>query len=202
MYKIQSRWSGCIFRALFGWWPKILLELENTLKKWLKWRLNYRLSAYDFRYQNSENNILLTLCYLKTLKSQSAMAEAMRGVTKVWCCIKIFLIWPPFVRKAMMTMNRQINLPAMQKIMMEFERQSEIMEMKEETIGDTSTLWPNFVFTSCLLIFYLHSGWYDGRWRWRSRNWCDSKSSTRRDWHQLNTRGRRAIQYFFFSFNC
>lgn len=37
-------------------------------------------------------------------------------------------------------MNRQINLPAMQKIMMEFERQSEIMEMKEETIGDTSTL--------------------------------------------------------------
>ncbi len=38
----------------------------------------------------------------------------------------------------MMTMNRQINLPAMQKIMMEFERQSEIMEMKEETIGDTS----------------------------------------------------------------
>ena len=40
----------------------------------------------------------------------------------------------------MMTMNRQINLPAMQKIMMEFERQSEIMEMKEETIGDTSTL--------------------------------------------------------------
>jgi division protein CdvB (Snf7/Vps24/ESCRT-III family) len=37
-----------------------------------------------------------------------------------------------------MTMNRQINLPAMQKIMMEFERQSEIMEMKEETIGDTS----------------------------------------------------------------
>jgi charged multivesicular body protein 2A len=57
---------------------------------------------------------------LQTLKSQSAMAEAMRGVTK-----------------AMMTMNRQINLPAMQKIMMEFERQSEIMEMKEETIGDT-----------------------------------------------------------------
>ena len=27
----------------------------------------------------------------------------------------------------------------MQRIMMEFERQSEIMEMKEETIGDTST---------------------------------------------------------------
>eukprot|EP01122_Echinamoeba_exundans_P004469 TRINITY_DN1450_c0_g1_i2.p2 TRINITY_DN1450_c0_g1~~TRINITY_DN1450_c0_g1_i2.p2 ORF type:complete len:251 (-),score=68.00 TRINITY_DN1450_c0_g1_i2:995-1747(-) len=57
---------------------------------------------------------------LQTIKSQHAMASAMAGVTK-----------------AMMKMNRQLNLPAIQKIMMEFERQSEIMEMKEETIGDT-----------------------------------------------------------------
>lgn len=45
---------------------------------------------------------------------------------------------PLSAMKAMMKMNRQLNLPAIQKIMMEFERQSEIMEMKEETIGDTS----------------------------------------------------------------
>eukprot|EP01120_Amphizonella_sp_Union-15-10_P008338 TRINITY_DN2988_c0_g2_i1.p1 TRINITY_DN2988_c0_g2~~TRINITY_DN2988_c0_g2_i1.p1 ORF type:complete len:244 (-),score=65.17 TRINITY_DN2988_c0_g2_i1:85-765(-) len=57
---------------------------------------------------------------LQTINSQAAMAEAMRGVTR-----------------AMMRMNRQINLPAMQQIMMEFERQSEIMDMKEETIGET-----------------------------------------------------------------
>jgi charged multivesicular body protein 2A len=57
---------------------------------------------------------------LQTLKSQAAMAEAMRSVTK-----------------AMMRMNRRMNLPAMQRIMAEFERQSQIMEMKEEIVSET-----------------------------------------------------------------
>lgn len=34
-------------------------------------------------------------------------------------------------------MNTKINLPNLQKIMMEFERESEIMDIKEETIADT-----------------------------------------------------------------
>ena len=33
-------------------------------------------------------------------------------------------------------MNRQMNLPAMQKIMMEFERQGDIAEMKQEMMED------------------------------------------------------------------
>ena len=37
----------------------------------------------------------------------------------------------------MMSMNKAMNLPAMQRIMMEFEKQTEIMEMKEEMIEDT-----------------------------------------------------------------
>jgi len=48
------------------------------------------------------------------------MAQAMKGVTR-----------------AMQNMNRQMNLPQIQKIMQEFEKQSEIMEMKEEIINDT-----------------------------------------------------------------
>ena len=47
------------------------------------------------------------------------MAEAMRGATK-----------------AMSSMNRQMNLPKIQQIMMEFEKESEIMDMKEEMMGD------------------------------------------------------------------
>jgi len=47
------------------------------------------------------------------------MAEAMKGVTK-----------------AMGQMNRQLNLPALQKIMQEFERQNERMEMTTEVMGD------------------------------------------------------------------
>lgn len=47
------------------------------------------------------------------------MGEAMKGVTK-----------------AMGQMNRQMNLPSLQKIMQEFERQNERMEMTSEVMGE------------------------------------------------------------------
>lgn len=40
------------------------------------------------------------------------------------------------VTKAMANMNRQLNLPQIQKILHEFEKQSEIMDMKEEMINE------------------------------------------------------------------
>lgn len=46
---------------------------------------------------------------IQTLKSTNTMANAMKGVTK-----------------AMGRMNATMNIPAMQKIMMEFEKQSEV----------------------------------------------------------------------------
>ncbi|EJD73891.1 hypothetical protein LOAG_18723 [Loa loa] len=64
-------------------------------------------------------NIQAVSLKVQTLKSQDAMAQAMKGVTR-----------------AMQNMNRQLNLPQIQKIMMEFERQSEIMDMKEEMMGE------------------------------------------------------------------
>ena len=36
-----------------------------------------------------------------------------------------------------MMMNKRMNIPQMQKIMMEFERQNEMMEMKQEMMSDT-----------------------------------------------------------------
>ena len=36
----------------------------------------------------------------------------------------------------MSSMNKRVNLPGIQKIMMEFEKQSEIMDMKEEMMND------------------------------------------------------------------
>eukprot|EP00164_Ancoracysta_twista_P000780 GFYU01001024.1.p1 GENE.GFYU01001024.1~~GFYU01001024.1.p1 ORF type:complete len:243 (-),score=70.99 GFYU01001024.1:280-1008(-) len=56
---------------------------------------------------------------LQTVSSTQTMQECMRGVTQV-----------------MMGMNKSVNLPAMQKIMMEFEKQSEQMDMREEMVGD------------------------------------------------------------------
>ena len=57
---------------------------------------------------------------LTTMKTTAAMNQAMAGATK-----------------AMMRMNAKMNLPAMQKITMEFQKQSEMMGMKEEMISDT-----------------------------------------------------------------
>eukprot|EP00891_Asterochloris_glomerata_P000276 jgi/Astpho2/276/Aster-02166 len=56
---------------------------------------------------------------IQTLKSTQAMADAMKGATK-----------------AMGMMNKQMNLPALQRIMMEFDRQNERMEMTSEVMGD------------------------------------------------------------------
>merc|ERR1712226_1285562 len=62
---------------------------------------------------------MLMRANIQALKSQSAMAQAMKGVTK-----------------AMGNMNKQMKMPEIQKIMMEFEKQSEIMDMKGEMMED------------------------------------------------------------------
>lgn len=54
-----------------------------------------------------------------TLKSQNNMAQAMRGVTQ-----------------GLVRMNRQMNLPQIQKIIHEFQKQTDMVDMKEEMIND------------------------------------------------------------------
>ncbi|KDQ12266.1 hypothetical protein BOTBODRAFT_56843 [Botryobasidium botryosum FD-172 SS1] len=56
---------------------------------------------------------------IQTLRSNQQMAEAMRGATR-----------------AMASMNRGLNLPAISRIMNEFERESTTMDMKEEMMSD------------------------------------------------------------------
>lgn len=66
-----------------------------------------------------QNLLMAVTECLQTLKSTQAMGEAMKGVTK-----------------AMRQMNRQMNLPALQKIMREFEIQNEKMEIVSSTMND------------------------------------------------------------------
>lgn len=54
-----------------------------------------------------------------TLKSQSSMASAMRGVTQ-----------------GLVRMNRQMNLPQIQRVIQEFQKQTDMVDMKEEMIND------------------------------------------------------------------
>lgn len=82
---------------------KDLVRTRNAIKKFMLMRAN--IQAVSLK--------------ITTLKSNHAMAQAMRQVTK-----------------AMSTMNKKMNLPEIQKIMMEFEKQSEMMDMKEELMDD------------------------------------------------------------------
>lgn len=42
----------------------------------------------------------------------------------------------PFIHKNFLSFFRQLNLPQIQKILQDFEKQSEIMDMKEEIMND------------------------------------------------------------------
>lgn len=78
-----------------------------------------RTRRYIKKFMIMKANIQAVSLKIQTLKSQNTMAQAMKGVTK-----------------AMQNMNRQLNLPQIQKILNDFEKQSEIMDMKEEMIND------------------------------------------------------------------
>ncbi|KAM9831236.1 charged multivesicular body protein 2a [Neosynchiropus ocellatus] len=78
-----------------------------------------RTRRYVKKFIMMKANIQAVSLKIQTLKSNNSMAQAMKGVTK-----------------AMATMNRQLKLPQIQKIMMEFEKESEIMDMKEEMMND------------------------------------------------------------------
>jgi len=78
-----------------------------------------RTRRYVKKFISLRANIQAVSLKIQTLKANNTMAEAMKGVTK-----------------AMGAMNRQMQLPQIQKIMMEFEKQSEIMDMKEEMMSD------------------------------------------------------------------
>ncbi|KIO32456.1 hypothetical protein M407DRAFT_18512 [Tulasnella calospora MUT 4182] len=56
---------------------------------------------------------------IQTLRSNQQMAEAMRGATR-----------------AMASMNRGLNLPAIQRVLTDFEKESSMMDMKEEMMSD------------------------------------------------------------------
>ena len=79
---------------------------------------------------------------IQTLRSNQQMAEAMRGATRVRPGSHPPRALPSFATmltartQAMGAMNRGLNLPQIQRIMNEFERESATMDMKEEMMSD------------------------------------------------------------------
>ncbi|XP_048768733.1 charged multivesicular body protein 2a-like [Ostrea edulis] len=104
---------------------KVIADIKNMAKKGQMDAVKVmakdlvRTRRYVKKFILMRANIQAVSLKIQTLKSNNAMAQAMKGVTK-----------------AMMTMNKQLKLPQIQKIMMEFEKQSEVMDMKEEMMND------------------------------------------------------------------
>uniref|UniRef100_H2YDI7 Charged multivesicular body protein 2a n=1 Tax=Ciona savignyi TaxID=51511 RepID=H2YDI7_CIOSA len=78
-----------------------------------------RTRAYVKKFILMKANIQAVSLKISALKSQDSMMQAMKGVTK-----------------AMRAMNKQMKLPQIQKIMMDFERQSEQLDMKTEMMEE------------------------------------------------------------------
>merc|ERR1712050_153498 len=71
------------------------------------------------KFMSMKANMQAVSLKMTTMKSQNTMAQSMKGVTK-----------------AMGRMNKSMNMPQIQKIMAEFQKQSEMMEMKGEMMDD------------------------------------------------------------------
>jgi division protein CdvB (Snf7/Vps24/ESCRT-III family) len=59
------------------------------------------------------------------------MVQAMRGATKV--CAVLFM---RLMFQLLGSMNRNMNLPAIQRIMMDFERENDMMDQRQEMMSD------------------------------------------------------------------
>lgn len=78
-----------------------------------------RTRKHASKFYRMKTQIQAVSLRLQTMSSTAQMSRAMAGVTR-----------------AMQGMNAQMNIPAMQQVMREFERQNEVMGMKEEMMGD------------------------------------------------------------------
>merc|ERR1719482_2067812 len=78
-----------------------------------------RTRAYIKKMYKMKSHMEAVSLRLQTMQSSAQMAQSMKGVVKV-----------------MGTMNKKMNLPQIQQIMMEFEKQNEVMGMKDEMMQD------------------------------------------------------------------
>lgn len=98
-----------------------------------------RTRRYVSKFYSMRTQLQAVSLRLQSMRSNQQMAEAMRGATKVRTPI-YRLDFGIFVTsvgiKAMSGMSRNMNIPAVQKILLEFQRESDMMDMKEEFMSD------------------------------------------------------------------
>lgn len=78
-----------------------------------------RIRKHQEKFLNLNAQLRAISLQMTTMASVTALTDSMKKVTK-----------------AMVMLNGQVNLPQLQKVMMEFQKQSEMMDMKQEVVGD------------------------------------------------------------------
>ncbi|GAA6006548.1 ESCRT-III subunit protein DID4 [Rhodotorula paludigena] len=78
-----------------------------------------RTRRYISKFYTMKTQLQAVSLRIQGMRSNQQMAEAMKGATK-----------------AMSLMSRQMNLPQIQRILQDFEKESSMMDMKEEMMGD------------------------------------------------------------------
>ncbi|GAA5888616.1 hypothetical protein JCM16303_005289 [Sporobolomyces ruberrimus] len=105
---------------------KLILDIKNGARKGeigsckVMAKDLVRTRRYISKFYTMKTQLQAVSLRLQSLRSNQQMAEAMKGATK-----------------AMSMMSRQMNLPQISKILQDFEKESSMMDMKEEMMSDS-----------------------------------------------------------------
>jgi division protein CdvB (Snf7/Vps24/ESCRT-III family) len=91
---------------------------QGTSRSSIRCGHNYRLFRYGYR-SVSHSAFSAHADKLQTVRSNEQMMQSMKGATVL-----------------LGSMNRQMNLPALQRIAMEFEKENDIMDQRQEMMDD------------------------------------------------------------------
>ncbi|TNY17273.1 Snf7-domain-containing protein [Rhodotorula diobovata] len=104
---------------------KLILDIKNSARKGeigpckVMAKDLVRTRRYVSKFYTMKTQLQGVSLRIQGMRSNQQMAEAMKGATK-----------------AMNLMSRQLNLPQIQRILQDFEKESSMMDMKEEMMGD------------------------------------------------------------------
>lgn len=105
-------------------WANLVVNTDISRNS-IRCARSYRLYLCAFKYAQpvlrcpSQAANALTFVTLQTVRSNEQMMQSMKGATML-----------------LGSMNRQMNLPALQRIAMEFERENDVMDQRQEMMDD------------------------------------------------------------------
>ena len=93
--------------------------LQEALPKLTPTSLSLSITRYIQKFYSMRTQLQAISLRIQTVRSNEQMMQSMKGATSL-----------------LGSMNRQMNLPALQRIAMEFEKENDIMDQRQEMMDD------------------------------------------------------------------